>query len=190
MFPDLYTAYMVKETFRDIYLSCTTYEEAEQMFDSWISDIPDYERFNAMRTTFMQRKEHILNYFIYGETNAFTESINNQIKRIEKAGRGYKFDNLRSRCLLTINKGVNKPFDHKEAIFMKAANKQAYEERIKAFNDAIDDMYHLIERGMLGIAGMKHPNILFDPKFCNTESISLSVRRRCTFVYKDFTEGV
>jgi transposase len=36
----------------------------------------------------------LLNHFKYHWTNAYTESVNNSIKNIEKSGRGYKFDVL------------------------------------------------------------------------------------------------
>lgn len=41
----------------------------------------------------------IFNYFGCRITNAYTESVNNLIKHIEKAGRGYSFDVLRAKVL-------------------------------------------------------------------------------------------
>lgn len=101
-FPELYEAYMVKETFRDIYATAKNYGEALAMFNDWLDAIPPAEEFRAMKETFIKRKQHILNYWSYRWTNAYTESVNNAIKNIEKAGRGYKFDVLRDRCILSI----------------------------------------------------------------------------------------
>jgi transposase len=117
-FPELYEAYMVKETFRDIYATASNYGEALAKFNDWLSAIPPLERFSAMKTTFTERKQHILNYWSYRWTNAYTESVNNAIKRIEKAGRGYKFDVLRDRCILSINKPAPDKFDFKKAIYV------------------------------------------------------------------------
>lgn len=117
-FPELYVAYMTKETFRDIYLSAKDFFDARRMFHSWMKTIPDFPRFEPMRTTMTRREDHILNYFKYHWTNAYTESVNNQIKRIEKAGRGYKFDTLRERCLLEINTPKPDRFDPRTAQFV------------------------------------------------------------------------
>ncbi len=117
-YPQLYEAYMCKETFRDIYLSAETYEDAVSMFDRWLEAVPDFERFSAMKKNMSARKSHILNYWYYPWTNAYTESVNNAIKSIEKAGRGYKFETLRERCLLEINHPKPKRFDLKAAEYL------------------------------------------------------------------------
>lgn len=117
-FPELYEAYMVKETFRDIYATAKNYGEALDMFNDWLNAIPPMEQFRAMKDTFIQRKQHILNYWSYRHTNAFTESTNNNIKKIEKAGRGYKFDVLRDRCILSINNPAPDKFDYKKAVYV------------------------------------------------------------------------
>ena len=114
-FPDLYEAYMVKEVFRDIYRSCKDKSEASELFEGWLEIIPDYKHFQAMRKTFASRKMHILNYWDYQWTNVYTESVNNQIKQIEKKGRGYKFEVLRERCLLEINQQKPEVVDPRES---------------------------------------------------------------------------
>ena len=119
-FPELYEAYMVKETFRDIYLAADTYEDAAHMFDLWLNAIPDYEQFKPMVKTMFHRKNHILNFWYYQWTNAYTESVNNIIKKIEKAGRGYRFDTLRERCILKINSPKPDKFNPRQAEYKKA----------------------------------------------------------------------
>jgi transposase len=133
MFPELYEAYMVKETFRDIYATAKTHSEALVMFDNWLKDIPDYEQFSAMRDTFRERRDHITNYWHYHWTNAFTESTNNSIKKIEKAGRGYKFDVLRDRCILSINAPAPDKFNYKKAVYLKRGEEAMYRKKLEFY---------------------------------------------------------
>jgi transposase len=123
-FPELYEAYMVKETFRDIYATAKNYGEALNKFNDWLDAIPPMERFRAMKDTFIKRKQHILNYWSYRWTNAYTESVNNAIKKIEKAGRGYKFDVLRDRCILSINNPAPDKFDYKKAVYVSKSKRE------------------------------------------------------------------
>ena len=128
-FPELYEAYMVKETFRDIYANAKSHSDASRMFNEWLNAIPDWERFKTMKQTFTERKEHIINYWRYRWTNAYTESVNNSIKKIEKAGRGYKFDVLRDRCILSINNPAPDRFDYKKAVYIKKGEQQMFKKK-------------------------------------------------------------
>lgn len=184
MFPELYEAYMVKETLRDVY-KCNDYKEAEKRFDAWLKDIPDYERFRAMRTTFTERKRHILNYFKYRETNAYTESVNSRIKSIEKTGRGYKFPRLRELCILSINRNLDKPIDAKEAIFVDSNTIGSFDKKVADFNKTIDEIKSLIESGHNVTS---HKKVKFDPRFCDLSSVPIPVRRRVPIVTEDFTK--
>jgi transposase len=188
LFPALYTAYMVKETFREIYHDHKNkkYEDAEVMFDKWLADLPDYHRFNSMRTTFTERKEHILNFFKCGFTNAYTESVNNLIKKTEKAGRGYKFEVLRERCILSINKAKTADFKYKNTVYVKAKNEEAFRNKIADYEAVIANMKKLLDDGMLSLAEAKNPTAVFDGRFCKAPA--LAVARRVSFVHADFTE--
>ncbi|MBQ9444671.1 MAG: ISL3 family transposase [Lachnospiraceae bacterium] len=126
-FPELYEAYLCKETFRDIYATATSHEQASNMFDLWIDAIPDFEQFAPMKKTMSQRKEHVLNYWHYQWTNAYTESVNNLIKSIEKAGRGYKFDTLLKRCLLQVNKLEQGKFNPRTAEYQTSDELRSHE---------------------------------------------------------------
>lgn len=117
-FPELYEAYMCKETFRDIYLTAKTYDQAAEMFDLWYDVVPDFDRFSPMKRTMKSRRTHILNYWHYQWTNAYTESVNDLIKGIDKAGRGYKFDTLRDRCILEINRPKPQKFNPRTAKYV------------------------------------------------------------------------
>lgn len=184
-FPELYEAYVVKESLREIY-ECKDYVTATKMLDAWIDRIPDYERFNAMKKTFIERKEHILNYFRCGQTNAFTESVNNKIKNIEKLGRGYKFDVLRKICILSINKGIPEVFCLKDAVYVESDKIESFHKKVKDYNDTIADIERLLQTGMFHTAETKHDRVLFDPRYCKMPS--LAVRRRVAFWMDDFTK--
>lgn len=108
VYPELRLPYELKESFRDIYQSGNRYI-AEEKFDSWCESIPaDLEPFLAVKDTILNWYMEIFNYFDYPYTNAITESINNLIKSIEKAGRGYTFDVIRAKVLYA-PKATRKP---------------------------------------------------------------------------------
>ena len=130
-FDELYNAYMTKEMFRDIYLVAKSYEEASELFDSWLEFIPEYEQFSAMRKTMSTRRQDILNYWLAPYTNAYTESVNNSIKAIEKNGRGYKFDVLRERCLLALNAPSPERFRPREAVYVDTTTGEVEESLLK-----------------------------------------------------------
>lgn len=98
-FPTLKVAYELKEGLRDMYL-CETREEAEKYFKQWKKSIPeDMAAFRDVANMINNWHNEIFNYFDNRLTNAFTESINNLIKSIEKRGRGYSFEVLRIKVL-------------------------------------------------------------------------------------------
>lgn len=119
-YPVLEEAYVLKETFREIY-DLPERGFAAEAFDRWCSSIPDMlPEFLTLRDTFMSRREHILNYFDYKVTNAFAESSNNIIKGIEKQGKGYDFETLRKIALFSSRMEEFKKFNYKNAEFIKA----------------------------------------------------------------------
>lgn len=116
-YPVLEEAYVLKETFREIY-DLPERGFAAEAFDRWCSSIPDtLPEFLTLRDTFLSRREHILNYFDYRVTNAFAESSNNIIKGIEKQGKGYDFETLKKISLFSSRVGPDARFDPKTAIF-------------------------------------------------------------------------
>lgn len=158
-FPELYEAYMVKETFRDIYATAKTHSDALVMFDDWLKAVPDYEQFRAMKNTFSERREHITNYWHYHWTNAFTESTNNAIKRIEKAGRGYKFDVLRDRCILSINNPPPEKFDHKKSVYVKQDDELIYRKKLEFYKE------HMVKAEILAKSDLSLPGNSEDNPF-------------------------
>lgn len=108
VYPELSVPYHLKESFRDIYRSGNRYI-AEEKFEIWCESIPDeLSTFHAVKETVRNWHEEIFNYFDYPYTNAVTESVNNLIKSIEKAGRGYTFDIIRAKMLFG-TKATKKP---------------------------------------------------------------------------------
>lgn len=107
-FPDLEVAYKLKEGLRDMYL-CKSKEEAIGYFNSWKEAIPDkFKAFQDVAKMIDNWHIEIFNYFDYKVTNAFTESINNLIKHIEKLGRGYSFEVLRAKVMFS-TRATKKP---------------------------------------------------------------------------------
>lgn len=126
-FPTLKVAYDLKEGLRGMYL-CETREQAEEYFKKWNKSIPeDMTYFKDVAKMINNWHTEIFNYFDDRYTNAFTESINNLIKHIEKRGRGYSFEVLRAKVLFG-TKATVKPrfgeqnFTRMEKITMSSFN--------------------------------------------------------------------
>ena len=59
--------------------------EAFQRFYEWECRIPDdMKPFKDLQKTYNNNKKEIFNYFLQPYTNAYTESVNNIIKSVEK----------------------------------------------------------------------------------------------------------
>lgn len=103
-FPELGIAYWLKETLRDIYIESADRYEAFQRYYEWECRIPDdFKAFKDLQKTYNNNKQEIFNYFLQPYTNAYTESVNNIIKSIEKAGKGYSYEVLRAKVLYGTN---------------------------------------------------------------------------------------
>ena len=99
-FPRLGAAYVLKEGFFSIW-DARSRAEAEQRYAAWKATIqtdllPD---FKPLLQAMHNWNAQIFNYFDQRITNAYTESINNLIKGMNRMGRGYSFDVLRARLL-------------------------------------------------------------------------------------------
>lgn len=113
-FPRLKQAYWLKEGIRDVYNYSKDKQEAVERFAKWESEIPnDFKEFKEIRRTFKNHLKEILNYFEHPYTNAYTESMNNIIKEVEKEGKGYSFEVLRAKVLYGTEATIKKPkYDH------------------------------------------------------------------------------
>lgn len=103
-FPDLYLAWELKETFYAIY-DTPSKEEARDRMRAWPATVPKHlsgkAHFRDAITALQNWEPEILAYWDDPATNAYTESFNNQIRSVERQGRGYSFDVLRAKLLYT-----------------------------------------------------------------------------------------
>lgn len=119
-FPMLAKAYWLKEDVRDIYNLSADRKEAFQRFYKWEQSIPtEFKQFKEIQKTFNNFKQEIFNYFLQPFTNAYTESVNNIIKSVEKAGKGYSYDVLRAKVLYGTKATVKKPKFNKDMDFVE-----------------------------------------------------------------------
>lgn len=115
-YPKLKVAYELKESLFDMY-NCQTRAEAEQYFIDWQKSIPygdsDYNGWRLLASTIKRCQKEVFNYFdapaSYTRTNAFVEGLNSSIRVISTQGRGYDFEVLRGKVLLTAGRKVEMP---------------------------------------------------------------------------------
>ncbi|MGE4271091.1 MAG: ISL3 family transposase [Acidithiobacillus sp.] len=107
--PELEAAYNAKETFYALY-DAGSKEEALHLQERWKSSLaPEIKAaYQPLITAFRNWREEILAYFDWRLTNACAESVNNLIRVANRMGRGYSFEVLRSRILLTNHAGHKK----------------------------------------------------------------------------------
>jgi transposase len=151
-FPTLKVAYDLKEGLRDMYL-CETREEAEEHFDKWKKSIPeDMNHFKDIAKTFTNWHTEIFNYFDDRYTNAFTESINNLIKHIEKRGRGYSFEVLRAKVLFGTKATIKPRFGEQDFTRMEKFTMTSYNNYftppalVDGFGVSIPQLLEVIQR--------------------------------------------
>ena len=99
-FPELRQAYELKESFYDIWDSNDA-KEASERYNEWQKTIPSAMRsaFSDVTSAYRNWNREINNYFTYRATNAYTESMNNLIRAVNRMGRGYSFKALRAKML-------------------------------------------------------------------------------------------
>ncbi len=111
-FPALVKAHQAKERFYDIY-EAPSRSEGSRRYKEWDASLDPEIRttFGALLTAFQNWEGSILTYFDHRVTNACTESSNNLIRAVQRMGRGYSFDVLRTRILF-VRHGAHqmKPF--------------------------------------------------------------------------------
>jgi transposase len=105
-YPLLKQAYELKESFYDIFDNSPDRHVAKQEYDVWLKRLtPETQRYFEPLTKAMENwSEEIFSHFGLMPnpvTNAYTEALNGIIKLINKTGRGYKFNVLRAKILLS-----------------------------------------------------------------------------------------
>lgn len=101
-YPELAAAYRAKEDFFCIY-DAKTPAEAMARYEAWNKGLlPEIrEEFGDLIRAFSNWQPWIINYFNHPVTNAYTESLNNLIRVMNRLGRGYSFEALRAKILFT-----------------------------------------------------------------------------------------
>jgi transposase len=97
------TAYNLKEEFFNIY-DAKSPDEAVLQFESWRvrAVAPELDgAFTPLIRAWTNWEPWILNYFIHPVTNAYTESLNSLIRIVDRIGRGYSFEVLRAKLLMS-----------------------------------------------------------------------------------------
>lgn len=100
-------AYWLKERFFDLW-DTDNKELALQRYKEWKKDIPCelVYAFEPLTKAMSNWEREIFSYFDHNVTNAYTESINNLIRVMNRLGRGYSFEALRAKILYS--EGVHK----------------------------------------------------------------------------------
>lgn len=101
-FPLLKAGYDAKERFRAVWRA-ESMPAAQEAYDKWEADLPGDVRpaFNDLTTAMRNWRTEIFTYFDTRVTNAYTESFNSLAKMVNRLGRGYSFEVLRAKLLLT-----------------------------------------------------------------------------------------
>ncbi len=100
-YPQFNAPYMLKEMFHDIYAYSQTREDAERAYAFWVKACvkSNCTAYYGFIETVANWYTEIFNYFEHRDINFQTENLNNIIREIDRAGRGYTFDVLRAKML-------------------------------------------------------------------------------------------
>lgn len=100
--PLLKAGWECKEAFYAVW-KATDRTTAERLYDEWKTSIPkEVEReFTQLARTVDNWRTEIFAYFDHPFTNAYTEARNRLVKDLSRAGRGYSFDKIRAKALLS-----------------------------------------------------------------------------------------
>lgn len=101
-YPMLEAAYDAKEAFYGIW-DMDIRTEAERAYAIWRHNLtPEVrEAFHPLVRVMENWHPHIFAYFDHPITNAYTESLNNLIRVMNRLGRGYSFEALRAKILFS-----------------------------------------------------------------------------------------
>ncbi len=99
-YPQLGSAYELKESFYEIYDSGSV-TEAKSRYKQWKATIPEGMQgaFFPLISAVKNWETEIFAYFHHHVTNAYTESLNGIIKAENRKGRGYSFPVIRGKIL-------------------------------------------------------------------------------------------
>lgn len=91
-YPDIFEAYKLTESLRQVYNKRNTKEIAMLNLARWYNEVErsGFKSFSVIVKTFTQHYNEILNYFNHRSTNASAESFNAKIKKFRSNFRGVK----------------------------------------------------------------------------------------------------
>lgn len=100
--PLIADAWNAKERFYAIWATKSR-AKAEALYDAWRVSIPASVEleFRPVANMVDNWREDIFAFFDYPITNAYTEALNGLIKIANRAGRGYSFETIRAKALLS-----------------------------------------------------------------------------------------
>jgi|JTFO01.1.fsa_nt_gb transposase len=102
-YPLIGEAYQLKEDFFNIWDSGFSRADAELAYRTWedrlVGDMA--EHFLPLTRAVNNWWTEVFNYFDHPITNAYTESLNNLIRAVNRDARGYSFEALRAKMLFT-----------------------------------------------------------------------------------------
>ena len=101
-FPTLHAAYWLKEDLCNLW-NAVSRESAIDHYQAWQKRLtPELEAaFHPLLTAMENWQHEILAYFDHRYTNGPTESLNGLVKLAQRMGRGYSFEVIRAKVLLT-----------------------------------------------------------------------------------------
>lgn len=147
-YDELGLAYRLKEDFFKIY-DAQSPDEAQARYIEWKRRItPEIEpAFHDLVRAWDNWTPWILEYFDHPVTNAYTESLNNLIRVMNRLGRGYSFEALRAKILFAegAHKRTNSrpKFERKEPVKLRLEKSER-----ETFSMGLPD-------GCIGYAGLK-----------------------------------
>jgi len=117
-YPEIGQAYELKEAFFEIW-DCHTKHQAQEAYYAWLRQVtPEMKpHFDPLIKAMCNWHNDIFAYFDHRITNAYTESLNNLIRVVNRVGRGYSFEALRAKILFTEGfQKVKKPLYQRQRI--------------------------------------------------------------------------
>ncbi|MDA8221747.1 MAG: ISL3 family transposase [Desulfitobacterium hafniense] len=149
VYPILGTAYWLKERIRYMY-QYKNRIDAGYVFKDFLEAVPpNCAPLMTAKTTFQTWSREIMNYFDNRYTNAYTESANNLIKKINKEGRSLSFEQMRYKALFSTKATRPPKFVLKKATLAKSqmftyfsttASTEPKKELIEGFGVDIDQL--------------------------------------------------
>lgn len=105
-FPELGAAYRLKEAFMNIWLN-TNEKDAREAYRCWLGGMTPEQRsqWAPVLTAMTNWEAEIFAYFGDGQrqTNAFTESMNRQMKDLNRVTRSMSFEMFRAKMLFSVD---------------------------------------------------------------------------------------